>query len=433
MFGAIFIAACMVAIAGSLGAVAYLGLEFDAAASAVLALAAFAAMMVYAVGSRLRDGVRLADQIAGLSRGTADLAHQVTDMARRLSAIETRVDPTRESEHGGADPLAAELGELSGLVQQLASAVAAHEAALQSGSAPAGPASVTAATAPLALSKNDTIIDAGRFGGMTRAQVADMIGRAVQDNRIDLYLQPTVTLPQRKVRYYEAVSRLRLDDGEVVSAGDFLPYADSAGLMPKIDNLLLFRCVQVTRRLQMKNRDIGLFCNMSPVTLNDPDGFRQVLDFAQANRSLAGALTFEFKQSDYRNFGPIERECLAALAECGFRFSLDHIADLHMEPKNLAESGFRFLKVPANLLLSGATGAQSDIHPEDVADLLVRSGINLIADRIETENTVLDLLDYDVRFGQGFLFSPPRPVRVDVLQSAAADAAAQPIELAAAG
>jgi cyclic-di-GMP phosphodiesterase TipF (flagellum assembly factor) len=30
---------------------------------------------------------------------------------------------------------------------------------------------------------------------------------------------------------------------------------------------------------------------------------------------------------------------------------------------------------------------------------------------------VVDLLDYDVRFGQGFLFSPPRPVRAEALQS----------------
>ena len=32
---------------------------------------------------------------------------------------------------------------------------------------------------------------------------------------------------------------------------------------------------------------------------------------------------------------------------------------------------------------------------------------------------MVDLLDYDVRFGQGFLFSPPRPVRTEVLQGIA--------------
>jgi cyclic-di-GMP phosphodiesterase TipF (flagellum assembly factor) len=34
---------------------------------------------------------------------------------------------------------------------------------------------------------------------------------------------------------------------------------------------------------------------------------------------------------------------------------------------------------------------------------------------------VVDLLDYDVRFGQGFLFSPPRPVRAEALHGTAVE------------
>jgi cyclic-di-GMP phosphodiesterase TipF (flagellum assembly factor) len=77
--------------------------------------------------------------------------------------------------------------------------------------------------------------------------------------------------------------------------------------------------------------------------------------------------------------------------------------------------------VPTKLLLNKAANAQSDIHPEDLADLLARSGIDLIAERIEDESSVIDLLEYDVRFGQGFLFSAPRPVRAEALQGAAGD------------
>ncbi len=55
----------------------------------------------------------------------------------------------------------------------------------------------------------------------------------------------------------------------------------------------------------------------------------------------------------------------------------------------------------------------------DLADLLGRFGIELVADKIESEGMVVDLLDYDVRFGQGFLFSPPRPVRAQALQGIA--------------
>jgi cyclic-di-GMP phosphodiesterase TipF (flagellum assembly factor) len=215
---------------------------------------------------------------------------------------------------------------------------------------------------------------------------------------------------------------LRTPDGDILPAVDFIELAELAGLMPKIDNLLIFRCVQVTRRLQIKSRDVGLFCNVSASALADAAGMKQLLAFKEANKVLAPALVLEFTQSAYRSFGPIEQESLAALADRGFRFSMDHVTDLRFEPKDIADRGFRFLKVPAKLLLGKAAGAQSDIHPEDLADLLARFGIDLIAERIENENTVVDLLDYDVRFGQGFLFSAPRPVRAEALQGSAAQA-----------
>ena len=438
---AIFIAVCMVLIAGSVGAVLFLGLGLDSRTAAIVSLAALVAMALYnTISNRLRDRTDLGDQIADLSRGTADLARQVAELGRRLNSVEARVESTVSRTRGADDPIAAEIGELGGLVRQIADTVAAHEIALQARPAmpaaraaspvipapefapPPAPAFEAAAPpvpppaamdAPLALSESDAV---HRFQGLSREGISELIGRAADANRIDLYLQPIVTLPQRKVRYYEALSRLRTDEGEIIPAGEFIDYAEAFGLMPKIDNLLLFRCVQVTRRLQLKSRDVGLFCNISASTLTDAAQFRQLLDFMDANRALANALMFEFTQEAYRSFGPMENEGLSALAERGFRFSMDHVTDLRMEPKELADRCFRFLKVPAKLLLNKAAHAQSDIHPEDLADLLARSGIDLIAERIENENMVVDLLEYDVRFGQGFLFSAPRPVRAEALQ-----------------
>lgn len=431
----------MVIIAVSCGGVLYLAFHVDGRTSAIAAVAVLTGLALYnTVSNRLRDRGDLGDQIADLSRGTADLARQVAELSRRLNVVETNVTDTVNRARGAIDPIAAEIGELGGLVRQVAETVAAHEELLQeqgalpvrpvlvaSQSAPAAP---SAPDAPLALSEKDAVGGVRVFGGLTREAITEMIAQAVDDNRVDLYLQPIVTLPQRKVRYYEAVSRLRTVDGEILPAADFIEFAELSGLMPKIDNLLVFRCVQVTRRLQLKSRDVGLFCNISASTLADPNYFKQFLDFMEANRAIAPALVFEFTQAAYRAFGPIEQESLAALAECGFRFSMDHVTDLRVEPKELADRGFRYFKVPAKLLLGKTTAAQSDIHPEDLADLLARFGIDLVAERIENESTVVDLLDYDVRFGQGFLFSAPRPVRAEALQGSGARAGGA---LAAAG
>jgi cyclic-di-GMP phosphodiesterase TipF (flagellum assembly factor) len=174
---------------------------------------------------------------------------------------------------------------------------------------------------------------------------------------------------------------------------------------------VMLRCVQVLRRLMVRNKDVGVFCNVAAATLGNPTTFTQCLDFLEANRALSPSFVLEFKQATFRNLGPTETEHLAALAQRGYRFSIDHVTDLRIEPRELADRGVRFIKVPAALLLDPRQSSASDIHPSDLSDLLGRFGIDLIAERIEGERAVVDLLDFDVRFGQGFLFAPPRPLR----------------------
>jgi cyclic-di-GMP phosphodiesterase TipF (flagellum assembly factor) len=246
----------------------------------------------------------------------------------------------------------------------------------------------------------------------------ETVRSAVEAGRIDLYLQPIVTLPQRKVRYYEALSRMRDENGDVIPAAEFIGHAEAAGVMPRIDNLALYRSVQVVRRLMMKSRDIGMFCNLAGSTLTDEEFFPQLIEFVDANRALASSLVFEFRQDAVRDFGPVEHESLAALAERGFRFSMDQVTSLRFDPRELSERGFRFVKVPAVVLLNHVNSGSTDIHPEDLSDLLARHGIDLIASMVESEGSVLDLLDFEVRFGQGLLFSPPRPVRQEALRGA---------------
>jgi len=135
----------------------------------------------------------------------------------------------------------------------------------------------------------------------------------------------------------------------------------------------------------------------------------------RANRAIAPSLILEFKQSTLRAMGPLETEGLAALREIGFRFSMDHVTDLRMEPRDLGERGIRYVKVPATFLLGDSASASTDIHAADLSDLMGRFGISLIAERIEAEAHVVDLLEYDVRYGQGYLFSQPRPVRNEAL------------------
>ena len=422
--GAIFIAVCMVLIAASFGAVLYLIFGLSGAESAIAALVTLAGLALYnAVTTRLRDRSDFGGQIADLSRGTADLARQVAEMGRRMAALEGRggrgAHDSAEQIRAATAPMTAELAELSTLVHQLAETVAAHETRLSGtgASVPARPAAILGPSGDQPPHHTDL--------GMTREELAVSIRAAVDAARIDLYLQPIVTLPQRKVRYYEAVTWLRTEDGDSVKPAHYREIAEAQGLMPRIDNILMLRCVQVVRRLLLKNRDIGLLCSISASTLNDPGLFPQISQFMDANRAIAPSLIFELDQAAWRGMGPLEQESLAALRELGFRFSMGGVTDLHMEPRDLADRGIRFVRAPAALLLGQSHAPGGDIHPADLSDLLNHFGIALIAEQIDAENQVVDLLDYDLRFGQGPLFSPPRPVRAEALQSERAEAIAR--------
>jgi cyclic-di-GMP phosphodiesterase, flagellum assembly factor TipF len=462
----IFVAICMVLVAASLGLILYSVAGISGSESAIVALTALTFLILYnAVSMRLRDRTDVGSQIADLSRGTADLARQVAEFGRRLSAVEGRVVSSNSASAERLQAVVGEINELGGLVKQLATSVAQHEDLLVAGvpatdaapdqgtietevepvmdlrghqaavpslqpeaAAPPpvrqappvrppeprdqiAPRSASVATAAPAPAPASVAAVSEPANSRTQAQVLAAVRSAIEQNRIDIYLQPLVTLPQRKVRFYEAVTRLRDERDQILTAEDFIGIAEAGGLIGRIDSMVMHRCVQVLRRLMVRNKEVGIFCNLSSATLSNPTVFAQCLDFLEANRALSSSFVLEFKQSTLRGLGPTETEHLAALAQRGYRFSIDHVTDLRFEPRDLADRGVRYIKVPAALLLDPKQSPASDIHPSDLSDLLGRFGIDLIAERIEGERSVVDLLDYDVRFGQGFLFAPPRPLR----------------------
>ena len=118
---AIFVAACMVLIAGSVGAVLFLRFGFGLVDSALIALGILTVLAIYnAVAGRRRDRAEVSDQVSSIARGSGDLSRQVAEFSRRLGAIEGRMETVADKAVAVAQPLANEIEELSRLVRQLA-------------------------------------------------------------------------------------------------------------------------------------------------------------------------------------------------------------------------------------------------------------------------------------------------------------------------
>ncbi|WP_126396646.1 EAL domain-containing protein [Blastochloris tepida] len=433
----------MVMISGSLGALLYLVAGVPAAISGLAALTLLLGLAWWQFSAlQTADRAHLGRQIGDLSttvtdiaRALADISRRVSDVDHRLQAIERRGTSIEgaagEAARKAVQPLSAELVVLTGLVKDLAEATAAHEQHLAvfdqnlqalaarpqviMSPAASGAAAATATLEAAAAAPPAPVVRHGMLAGLSEADGLALVQRAVKAGRVEIYLQPIVTLPQRKVRYYAAMPRLRAEDGSLLTPDDYGDLARAGRLEPEIDLQVLLRCVQVVRRLASRNREIGLFLDLAADTLGDTEAMARYAEFLEANRTLAPALVFQVAQEQFRLLGPVETEALAGVVDRGFKLALHHIQDLRFDARDLAERGVRFVKVPAVGLLDRSRAVGAEIHPADLGDLFGRHGIALIGDAIETEGQVVDLLDYDVKFGQGNLFAPPKPVRADVL------------------
>ena len=263
----------------------------------------------------------------------------------------------------------------------------------------------------------------GRLVAGPTAALLETVREALAQNRVDLYLQPVVTLPQRRTQFYESFSRLRDETGRILMPAEYLAVAEPEGLVSAIDNLLLFRCVQIVRRLAKNDRKVGIFCNISLASLSDEAFFPQFLDFLAKNKDLAGALIFELGQAAFEARGSVESRNMAKLADLGFRFSMDKVMNLDIDFADLSRTDVKFIKISAQVLLDQilevegrmALKSMKDLQAGDFAALTRRYGVEVIAEKIEAERQVIDVLELDIAFGQGHLFGEPRAIRDEVL------------------
>ncbi len=235
-------------------------------------------------------------------------------------------------------------------------------------------------------------------------QILGLVRQALSQERIDLLLQPIVSLPQRKPRFYEMFSRIPMGPNAHLPAERYISLAAEAGILPAIDNLLLLHGLKKLAADPDASR--GFFCNVTTLTLNDPKFMTDLVEFIAMHRSLAPRLVFEMSQRDIESMSAETRPILSGLARLGCRFSMDHVESISFDVSRLESMGIRFIKVDARLLISDIAGGDMMYLKRLKADL-DRSGIDLIVSRVEHEKQLADISDLEIDFGQGYLFAKP--------------------------
>lgn len=236
----------------------------------------------------------------------------------------------------------------------------------------------------------------------------DAVRDALNNNRVELHVQPIVSLPQRRIKFFELLARPRDAAGREYQAAECIGALEASGLRDEFDALMLLRSVQLVRKLESRARNAAFFLNLSPAMLARIETFNPLYEFLQRERERAGNIVLEFAHDGIRDLDRAGMYRLSRLAALGFALSVDGVTRLDADFAGLAKAGVRFMKFDAGLLGDPARMAQASIAAEDLREACERHGIVPVLSKVETEAHLLKLADLDFPLGQGHLFGVPK-------------------------
>ncbi|HQX27157.1 MAG TPA: EAL domain-containing protein [Alphaproteobacteria bacterium] len=341
----------------------------------------------------------LSQKVTGTRQDILNLRQEIADVNRRLNKQADHADGVQSKTTARAAPAASKpplIDEaLLGALRRPAPA------------APVTPRAVRPGQKPAAPEPQPGIANDAEYEDLSDMVVRELVGHAVRSRAVDVFVQPIVRLPQRRVRFYEVFARVRARPGMYLPARRYMRLAQENKLSNEIDNLLLAECLKTIQSSAHIERAAPLFMNVSQSTLRNTLFLKTLLGFLAKNRHLAPRLVMEIATPQFKTLDTASREILRGLGKLGCSVSLDHVDVLDFEIADLQKFYIRFIKIEARTLLPYTRSDKGRAELMRRKRALEGNGISLIVEKVENENDLLELLDFDISYGQGHLFGRP--------------------------
>ncbi|WP_455385481.1 EAL domain-containing protein [Acidihalobacter prosperus] len=223
-----------------------------------------------------------------------------------------------------------------------------------------------------------------------------------------MYMQPIVDLRSGSLAKVEALARLEMPDGEIVSPGVFLP------LLGDVELDMLFRlgldmALEQLGRWDARGLSVGLSVNLSPGSLLAAECPRWIEDALQRHGIEAGRLTLELLETQYVDRSARD-SAITRLIDIGVKLALDDLGAGYSSLERLAAMPFDTIKVDQGLL--------SRIYAEPLQTLsLVRAIVQIgrdferdvVIEGLEVPALIEAAAILGARYGQGYELARPMP------------------------
>jgi diguanylate cyclase (GGDEF)-like protein len=245
-------------------------------------------------------------------------------------------------------------------------------------------------------------------GALERLELETRLRRAVREGRVLAYYQPKFEIATGRITGCEALARWDDEGRGFVSPSEFIPVAESTGLICELgESVLRQACAQVREWQQCGHPDLTLNANLSPRQLKDEAVVEKIARVLHETRLHPMSLELEITESALIHNEQRASAVLDRLRKSGVRISLDDFGTGYSSLSYLKRFRVHSLKIDRSFVQG--IGHESDDEAIISAILSIARNMNLrvVAEGIETEQQLAFLKRRACDEGQGYLLSQP--------------------------
>ncbi|MGE0801413.1 MAG: putative bifunctional diguanylate cyclase/phosphodiesterase [Lautropia sp.] len=229
--------------------------------------------------------------------------------------------------------------------------------------------------------------------------------------RMRIYAQPIVPLLRDEAISYEALLRTEDEDGVIESPSRLIAAAERQGAMAAIDRFVLGRTVTHLAEHPAFTRGVGFVSvNLSGMSLNDDRFVADAIALLREHRSVAGRICLEITESVALYDAGSTRRFIDEMRALGALIALDDFGAGYTSFAYLKDLPANLLKIDGQFIVGLGKGGKSAGIVRAIQQVGRELGMRCLAEWVEDEATLQALIDLEIDYAQGFVFSRARPI-----------------------
>lgn len=240
--------------------------------------------------------------------------------------------------------------------------------------------------------------------------------RAIEFNELSIHLQPQIDFDTYEIDSFEALTRWNNPKFGFVPPSQFIPLAESSGLIIQIGDWILEQVCKYQKQWREKGyRPVRVAVNISPKQFKQENFVEKIKQLLLKYDIDPKYIELEITESSMVNVDETEA-ILKSLKALGVYVSVDDFGTGYSSLSYLKKYPIDIIKIDQSFI--------SDINRDEKNEAIIKAiialsqnlGMDVIAEGVEEKSQEIFLKQHSCKKGQGYLYNKPLPVEEVVKQ-----------------